>query len=58
VSPFPVVFALRDPRVHVHSLDSCYVFTNVEALIDEHLGIASTLNVPYVDPYDGHVRFG
>ena len=58
VSPFPAVFTLRDPRVHVYSSDSCYVFTDVEASIDEHLGIASALDVPYVDPHDGHVRFG
>jgi len=58
VSLFPAVFALRDPRVHVRSPDSCYVFTDIEASIDEHLGIAPALNVPYVDPHDGHVGFG
>jgi len=58
VSPIPAVFTLRDLRVYIHSPDSCYVFTDVEALINEHLGIAPTLNVPYVNPHDEHVRFG
>ena len=58
MSPFLVVFALRDPRVHVRSPDSCYVFTDVKASIDEHLGIVPALDVPYVDPHDGHVEFG
>jgi len=58
VFPFPAVFAPRDPRVHVRSPDSCYVFTNIEASIDEHLGIAPALNIPYVDLHDEHVGFG
>jgi len=58
MSLFPAVFALRDPRVHIHSPDSYYVFTDVEASIDEYLGIAPALDIPYVDLHDGHVGFG
>ena len=58
MSPFPAVLALRDPRVHVHSLDCNNVLSYIEALINEHFGVAPTLNIPYVDPHNGHVRFG
>jgi len=56
--PFPAVLALRDPRVHVHSLDGNNVLSYVEASINEHFGIAPTLNVPYVNSHNGHVGFG
>jgi len=58
MSPFPAVLALRDPRVHICSLDGSDVLSYVEASINEHFGIAPTLNVPYVDPHNRHVRFG
>ena len=58
MSLFPAVLALRDSRVHVCSLDSSDILSYVEALINEHFGVAPTLNVPYVDPHNGHVGFG
>ena len=58
MSLFPAVLALRDPRIHVHFLDSSDILSYVEALINEHFGIAPTLNIPYVDPHNGHVGFG
>jgi len=58
MSPFPAVLALRNPRVHVRSPDSSDVLFYIETLINEHFGVASTLNVPYVDLHNGHVGFG
>jgi len=57
MSPFPAVLALRDPRVHVYSPDGNDVLSYIEALINEHFGIAPTLNIPYVDPHNEHVGF-
>jgi len=58
MSPFPAVLALRDPRVYVYSPDGNDVLSYIEALINEHFGIAPTLNIPYVDPHNEHVGFG
>ena len=58
VFPFPAVLVLGDSWVHIHSPNDSDVLSYVEAPIDEHLGIGPALNIPYVDPYYGHVRFG
>jgi len=55
MSPFPTVLALENPWVHIRSSDYCNVFANIKASVDEHLGVASTLYIPDIDPYDGHV---
>jgi len=54
----PTIFTLRDARISVSSPYSSDETSNIKALIDEVLGFCSTLSIPYVDPYDGHVRFG
>jgi len=56
MSPFPTVFALGHPWVHICSLDCCNVFTNIKTSIDEHLGIAPALNIPDINLHDKHVR--
>jgi len=58
VSPFPAILALGNSWVHVHSPDGSNVFSYVEAPVDEHLGVGLALDVPYINPYNGHVRFG
>jgi len=58
VSPFPAILALGDLWVHVCSPDSSNVLSYIEAPIDEHLGIGPALGIPYINPYDGHVRLG
>jgi len=58
VFPFPAILALGDPWVHICSPDSSNVLSYIEAPIDEHLGIGPTLNIPYIDLYDGHVGLG
>jgi len=58
MSPFPAVLALGNSWVHVCSLDGSNVLSYVKAPVDEHLGIGPALDIPYIDPYNGHVRFG
>ena len=58
VAPFLAVLALGNSWVHVCSLDSNNVLSNIKAPVNEHLGIHSTLDVPNIDPYDGYIRFG
>jgi len=58
VAPFPAVLALGNSWVHVCSLDSNDVLSNIKAPVDEHLSIHSALNVPNIDLYDGYIRFG
>jgi len=58
VAPFPAVLILGNSWVHICSLDSSDILSNIEAPVDEHLGICPALDVPNIDPYDGHVRFG
>jgi len=58
VSPFPAVLALENSWVYVRSLDGSDVLSYVKAPVDEHLGVGPTLDVPYIDLYNGHVRFG
>jgi len=58
VSPFPAVLALGNSWVHVCSPDGSDVLSYVKVPVDEHLGISPTLDVPYIDPYNGHVGFG
>jgi len=56
--PFPAVLALGDSWVHVCSLDGSDVLSYVKAPVDEHLGVGPALDIPYIDPYNGYVRFG
>ena len=55
---FPAVLALGNSWVHVRSLDGSDVLSYIEAPVDEHLGVSPTLDIPYIDPYTGYVRFG
>jgi len=58
VSPFLAILALGDPWVHVCFPDSSDILSYIEAPIDEHLGVGPTLGIPYINPYNGHVRLG
>ena len=55
MSPFPTVFTLRNAWVHVSIMNCSDVASNIEALIDETFGFGTTLNIPNVEPYDGHI---
>jgi len=58
VSPFPTILALEDTRVHVCSTDSCNKLADVEAPVNEHFSTAPALDIPNVDPHNGHVGLG
>ena len=58
VFPFLAILTLGNPWVHVCSPYSSDVLSYIEAPIDEHLGVGSALDIPYIDPYDGHVGLG
>jgi len=58
VAPLPAVLALGNSRIHVCASNSRNEVTYIEASIDEHFSVFTTLGIPYVDPDYGHVRFG
>ena len=58
MTPLPAVLALGISRIHVCASNSRNVVTYIEASIDEHFSVFTTLYIPYVDPDYGHVRFG
>jgi len=51
VTPFPTIFTERDTRVHVRTSDGGNEVSYVEASIDKHFCVLTTLNIPNVDPY-------
>jgi len=55
VTLFPAIFALRNSRVHVSTSDNSNIFTNIDALVDEAFGPATTLNIPNVYPNDKYI---
>jgi len=55
MAPFPAILALGNSRVHIGSLNSRNIPADIETSVDECFGFATTLNVLYVYPDDGHV---
>jgi len=55
VAPFPTVLTLRNARVHVHTINSSYVSSNIELAIDNVLCYRTTLGILDVDPNHHHV---
>jgi len=58
IFPFPAVFALRDFEVHISSIYSCYVITDIEIPIDKILSFCATLGILYFNLDDCYVRLG
>ena len=58
MAPFPTVFTLWYSKVHVSTTNCGNETSNIEPPIDKVLCFHTALNVPDVDPYDGHIRFG
>ena len=58
MTPFLAVLALGDSWVHVCSLDSSNILSYVKAPVDKHLGVCPTLDILYINPYNGYVGFG
>ena len=57
VTLLPTILALRNTWVYICTLYSSDEGSNVEASIDDFLGIRLTLSVPNINPNDGHVGF-
>jgi len=58
VTPFPTILVLWNSWVHVCTTNCCNKASNVEASVDNFLGIWTALSVPNIDPDYGHVRLG
>ena len=43
VSPFPIVFTLRNAWVHIHAMNSDNILANVKLSVDDYLRFSSTL---------------
>ena len=56
VTPFPAVFTLQHTRVHVHTINCGDEAAYIEPPVDEALGFGTTLCIPYIDSYNGHVQ--
>ena len=57
MAPFPADFTLQHSRVHVHTTNCSDEATYVKPPINKTFGFGTTLCVPYIDLYDGHVQF-
>jgi len=57
VTPFPAIFALGDSRIHICSSNCSDIVAYIKAPVDEKFSVLATLNIPYIDPNNGHVRF-
>jgi len=57
MTPFPAIFTLWNPRVHVSASNSCDEPINVETPVNKRLGFTTALNIPYIDPNNCHVQF-
>ena len=57
MSLLPAIFALRYVWIHIGSSDGGNETFYVKASVDDFFGRWTILQVPYVNPYDGHVGF-
>ena len=55
---FPTIFALGNSQIHISSMNCSNVTSNIEAATNKSSCFGTTLNVPNIKPYDGHVQFG
>ena len=56
VSPLPAILALGNSWIHIRTSNCGDVVAHIEAPVNEKFSIFSTLNIPDVDPNDGHIR--
>ena len=57
VSPLPAILALGNSWIHICTSNCDNVIAHIEAPVNEKFSVFSTLNIPDVDPNDGHIRF-
>ena len=50
-------FALGNIWIHVGTIDSNNVASNIETSINQHFNFSTTLEVPDIYPDDSHIRF-
>jgi len=55
VSPLPAILALGNSWIHIRTSNCGDVIAHIEAPVNK-FSIFSTLNIPDVDPNDGHIR--
>ena len=53
--PFPVIFVLGDTWIYVSTSDSGDIATNIKVSVNEAFCFTSALNIPNIDPNDGHI---
>ena len=58
MSPLPTVFTLRNPWVHVCSVNSCNESSNIKSPIDDVLHARTALGIPDVHPYYCFIQLG
>ena len=58
MAPFPTVLTLWNSRVHVHTMNSSNILSNIKMLIDNRFGYSSILWIPDINPNDHYVWFG
>ena len=57
MSLFPVVFTLENFWVHVSSMNGSNVASDIEASINQHLGIRTALEIPDIYLNNDYIRF-
>jgi len=55
MTPFLAVLALEYSWVHIHTPNSCYVASDIEAPVDQFFSFITALNIPNVKPDNAHV---
>ena len=54
---FPAVFVLGHAKVYIHPSDSGNIVFYIETSVNKALCLASTLDIPNVQPNDGYIQF-
>ena len=56
MTSLPIVFTLRNARVHINHSNHHNIPSNIETSINKAFSLDSTLCVPNVNPHNGHIR--
>ena len=57
ISQFPAIFALEHIWVYIYLSNSSNVVFYIKTFVNKTLSLASTLNIPNVQPDNGHIQF-
>jgi len=52
-----VVFVLGDSKVHIYTIYSGNMTSDIEAIINEYFGRYTTLGILYINSDDSYIRF-